>query len=324
MMSKLKIKRGNAANLPQLSVGEPAFTLDTKNLYIGGSSSNININTVHKNFLINSNFQVNLEGTDVGTFYIAAGAGRYIFGNYYLENLASAPTSLSYSKPSASNYSLLRLAAANGIAKTSLSYYEKLTPLNIAPLENSLVTLSFDTVATETIAFTCGVPGATVQSTIPTGSNRNAVTFTYTSTALTGTTLSINFILFQGSITQTLYIGNFKIEQGNYATPYSPNSINYDVAMLKQSYYIFRNVQRSAFLQAGTTNTFFDMRIALMNSNPKVTYKDAVTYGLGGPVALNPANITYGGEGMIRSSGSYPSNDLAAYTNSYVDNRPQR
>ncbi len=41
MANKIQIKRGAKANLPVLSVGEPAFTTDTKEFFIGDGSSNI-------------------------------------------------------------------------------------------------------------------------------------------------------------------------------------------------------------------------------------------------------------------------------------------
>lgn len=45
-MSKIQFNRGLKANIPALSLGEPAFMTDTNQLYIGGSSSNILINDV--------------------------------------------------------------------------------------------------------------------------------------------------------------------------------------------------------------------------------------------------------------------------------------
>jgi hypothetical protein len=42
MASKIQIKRGLEVNLPVLSVGEPAFTTDTNNFYIGNGTANIN------------------------------------------------------------------------------------------------------------------------------------------------------------------------------------------------------------------------------------------------------------------------------------------
>ena len=41
MANKIQLRRGIKANLPTLSVGEPAFCTDTKELYIGTSSGNV-------------------------------------------------------------------------------------------------------------------------------------------------------------------------------------------------------------------------------------------------------------------------------------------
>lgn len=43
MAVTLKFNRGLAAGLPSLAVGEPAFTTDTRRLYVGSSAGNINI-----------------------------------------------------------------------------------------------------------------------------------------------------------------------------------------------------------------------------------------------------------------------------------------
>lgn len=40
----IQFKRGNEADLPILESGEPAFTTDTKNLYIGTGTENVEIN----------------------------------------------------------------------------------------------------------------------------------------------------------------------------------------------------------------------------------------------------------------------------------------
>jgi hypothetical protein len=40
MAITIKLKRGNKANLPSLSIGEPAFCLDTNELYVGTAGGN--------------------------------------------------------------------------------------------------------------------------------------------------------------------------------------------------------------------------------------------------------------------------------------------
>lgn len=47
-MAKVQIKRGNKANLPTLAQGELGLALDTAELFIGGSSGNVNINSTTK------------------------------------------------------------------------------------------------------------------------------------------------------------------------------------------------------------------------------------------------------------------------------------
>lgn len=44
MANKIQLKRGVKANLPTLSAGEPAFTTDTKEIYVGDGTNNIRIN----------------------------------------------------------------------------------------------------------------------------------------------------------------------------------------------------------------------------------------------------------------------------------------
>lgn len=43
MANKIQVKRGALANLPTLSVGEPAFTTDTNQFYVGNGTSNIEL-----------------------------------------------------------------------------------------------------------------------------------------------------------------------------------------------------------------------------------------------------------------------------------------
>ena len=43
MANKIQFKRGTKANLPALSVGEPGFCTDTKELFIGASDGNVQI-----------------------------------------------------------------------------------------------------------------------------------------------------------------------------------------------------------------------------------------------------------------------------------------
>lgn len=64
-MNTIKLKRGRHENLPVLAVGEPAFTTDTKELYIGTATGNVKIsadideiNTILANYVTNTTFNV--------------------------------------------------------------------------------------------------------------------------------------------------------------------------------------------------------------------------------------------------------------------------
>lgn len=64
-MNTIKLKRGRHENLPVLAVGEPAFTTDTKELYIGTTTGNVKIsadideiNAILANYVTNATFNV--------------------------------------------------------------------------------------------------------------------------------------------------------------------------------------------------------------------------------------------------------------------------
>ena len=64
-MNTIKLKRGRHENLPVLAVGEPAFTTDTKELYIGTATGNVKIsadideiNAILTNYVTNATFNV--------------------------------------------------------------------------------------------------------------------------------------------------------------------------------------------------------------------------------------------------------------------------
>jgi hypothetical protein len=47
METKIQVQRGTFANLPTLSVGEPAFCTDTKQFFIGDGTNNIDLSATH-------------------------------------------------------------------------------------------------------------------------------------------------------------------------------------------------------------------------------------------------------------------------------------
>lgn len=71
MANKIQFKRGIKANLPILNVGEPAFTTDTNEFYIGNGSSNIEFSKQSDLNLLNTN----VSNINMGlTNYISYGA----------------------------------------------------------------------------------------------------------------------------------------------------------------------------------------------------------------------------------------------------------
>lgn len=47
MANKIQVRRGLKANIPTLSAGEPGYTTDTRELYIGTGSGNVNMGGSH-------------------------------------------------------------------------------------------------------------------------------------------------------------------------------------------------------------------------------------------------------------------------------------
>jgi hypothetical protein len=88
MANKIQLKRGLVSDLPTLSAGEPAFTTDTNNVYVGNGTTNIqlakqtdlDINTASLSDMMKNYYSLNdaieiLEGSDLDE--------TITFGNYY-------------------------------------------------------------------------------------------------------------------------------------------------------------------------------------------------------------------------------------------------
>jgi hypothetical protein len=65
MSNPILLKRGTKANLPTLSVAEPAFTTDTEELFVGSDSGNIGLakQVDLENAISNSNVKNGISGT---------------------------------------------------------------------------------------------------------------------------------------------------------------------------------------------------------------------------------------------------------------------
>lgn len=327
MSSIIVIKRGNEKNLDNLSLAELAFTGDTNCLFIGSMSQNINMSPIGKNILFNSNFQVPVESTDTGTNTLSQGSGRYIFGNYYLYNSNSSAGALNYNSPTVTN-TYLSLSPYTDSCIPSISYYVKLPPNNDTPLENTVLTLSFDTKSTQTINFNAGTPNNLVNGTVPIGTNRNIVTFTFQTSTLSGRTApSINFVLFSAvtPLNAALSIGNFKIELGSNATPYCANSLNYDISMMKNFYYKYYDVQRVSFITSSAMYFYFPFFDYNTNTPPVITKNQLMIYDLKGtpfyPDSSINFNSDYGCIELYCSTVPDLYTDGSAYVILDIDNR---
>jgi hypothetical protein len=76
IMATIKLKRGQSANLPSLTLeaGEPAFTLDTKKLYVGDGTEKVLINPDIGNHLLKPIALFGIGGTDT---FIGVDPGKY-------------------------------------------------------------------------------------------------------------------------------------------------------------------------------------------------------------------------------------------------------
>lgn len=277
MSSVINFKRGLKKNLPTLSDGEIAFTLDTNELFIGHQSVNYNYTPCRENHLVNSNFQIPVESTDytsLGDNTIAPGTGRYLFGNYYIKNSSLATGNFQYFAPTDAN-DLLKISCSS--AMPSLTYNTKLPLTNFTPLENKMVTLSFDSISTTSFSYQAGVPGATVFGTIVEGFNRNIISFKYNSILLTKK--SMQFILFEANsiLNSTFRIGNFKIEEGTNATLYTPPSMEETIAFIKNSYYTINENKRINIVNNTKEGyVYFNPGVYIYNDYPKPILKSCL------------------------------------------------
>lgn len=84
MANKIQLRRGTFATLPALSAGEPAFCTDTKQLFIGDGTTNIDITAPDKeDHIINGGFDIWQRGTSQAT------SGYGSDDRWYNENVTS-------------------------------------------------------------------------------------------------------------------------------------------------------------------------------------------------------------------------------------------
>ena len=115
MAANITFKKGQQANLPVLAEAEPAFTTDTKKLFIGSSTGNIEIgtqywaydssaqnNVLYKTTGASLNAGVSTSNTNVGTFATTTG-----YKNYPVAKLSFTEGLLNFAGYPASSYTII-------------------------------------------------------------------------------------------------------------------------------------------------------------------------------------------------------------------------
>lgn len=262
MQRKIQIKRGNKANFPILEQGEPAFSLDTKELFVGDGLTNHKIAATNKNLMVNSNFQVSFDTFDAtgNTITLLPGESKYIYGNYYIKNLSNSIGTIVVSRTFTDGN--LTIVGIN--SSISLEYREKLPRytstmgqiIYCKPLNGKQLTLSYEITNNLTTLsnIKAGVDSDfTTYSLLASESIRKKVTFNM-SYDESGTYPFQKIVLFSLATNNSfsITIGNIKLERGNTATLYSPTPLYYDIAMLRRTYISCSTILRAIQI---TTNT---------------------------------------------------------------------
>ena len=115
MAANITFKKGQQANLPVLAEAEPAFTTDTKKLFIGSSTGNIEIgtqywaydssaqnNVLYKTTGASLNAGVSTLNTNIGTFATTTG-----YKNYPVAKLSFTEGLLNFAGYAASSYTII-------------------------------------------------------------------------------------------------------------------------------------------------------------------------------------------------------------------------
>lgn len=242
MPTKIQLKRGMKQNLPLLNAGEGAFTTDTKEFYIGTGTKNYNMSPIGENIIVNGNFQISLTEEDGAypTRQVVPGEGTYLFGNYYLQNDASASGNITITRTYTDG--MITLSCDNAIP--TLEYRERLsryvsaldTYSSVKSNLNEMFTVSYDAYnsTASDVTVQCGIPASLGNLVIPTTNTR--VNYTFQLTNYVGDYMSVVLLKLTTAFSGSFTVGNFKLEQGEYSSKYTPNSAVYDLACLNQVY----------------------------------------------------------------------------------------
>lgn len=264
-MPIIKLKRGNKASLTTLSAGEAAFTIDTKELFVGDGNTNYSMSSTNKNLLTNSNFQLPLAALDTDSssaFPILPNFGRYIYGNFFLSNGPTAMGNVTATGGIPSLNGRINIAATNGLP--ILEYRLKLPRymnnfknyIYPSPLENRTLTLSFDVSNQlgKELRILTGQPSALKLVQIPIGITRISTSFTFAKTTLQSNIQCMDVVIakFSDYLNGGIEIGNIKLEDGNKQTPYYINPIDEDAANIAVTYKVLNIVLKPYTITSNT------------------------------------------------------------------------
>lgn len=298
-MPTIKIKRGIKNSMPTLGQGELAFTTDTKEVYIGDGKNNYNITratttTDNKNLISNGNFQYAVDKDDITGFNLTPNNGKYCFGNFYITNLSNSTGNISINMPTTGN-GKLKINCNN--AYFAIEYRIKLpkyiTGSNTtysSALENHQLSISFDVTNNTNgiISYKSGQENYTQNGTCPSGNSKQTIPFTYTKSIIYENNYpSMNFLLIKtiSPITGLIEIGNFKVEDSNIATIFSPNLIYDDVLTIRESYEEINAYLNSTFVTGNNVEFYLPITVSdAYNYNCKFTINKIVIYNLDGVI----------------------------------------
>jgi len=231
MANKIQIRRGLKANLPTLSIGEPAITTDTEQVYVGGNSGNIELakaadlsEKANPNILINSYFKkaVNQRGL---TNYSVNANGIYTIDRWMLLSFGSATLIVNDGYITMSNTSVVN------------TYLQQKFDTEFSKLNGNKFTL---TIKYRTSLSKVKVSAFGVANYITSNSNWTTSSFTIDISnwlyALNSNDSSILVQLYDGTsmLNGSIDIEYIKLEQGSIATPFVPRFYTEELALCQR------------------------------------------------------------------------------------------
>lgn len=265
MANKIQLRRGTFATLPALSAGEPAFCTDTKQLFIGDGTTNIDITAPDKeDYIINGGFDVWQRGTS----QTSSGYGsddRWQNINFGLTKTHSKQTFISGQTEVPNNPNFFSRTVVNANTDAAQNYCIKEQHIEeVAKLSGKTITLSFwaKADATKKLGITIdqvfGTGGSTAVIAFSTNfsltTSWKRYTFTITLPSVSGKTIGANsytnlrfwfshgtnYPFGVGSQTGTFDIANVTFVEGRTAKEWQPENLAVLMEKCKR-YYEFVN-----------------------------------------------------------------------------------